>query len=165
MKKPILTSHQQFEQRRFEAGRLFAQDLSNAEIARRLKVARQTVSGWRQRYDAAGEAGLKSSGPPGRTPRLTQAQWSQILQRLSEGPQAHGHKTLLWTLARIGDLIEEVTSVRYTSSHVWYLLKAHGWSAQKPARRSKSRDEAGIQGWKETDWPRIKKGPSSEGPR
>ena len=38
------------EKRRFEAMRLLEQGLNQSETARRLKVARQTVSVWRRQY-------------------------------------------------------------------------------------------------------------------
>ncbi|WP_223840269.1 winged helix-turn-helix domain-containing protein [Saccharopolyspora pogona] len=34
-----------------------------------------------------------------------------------------------------------------------------GWSAQRPARRARERDEDGIATWIAEDWPRIKKTP------
>jgi transposase len=34
-----------------------------------------------------------------------------------------------------------------------------GWSPQKPQRRAIERDEAAIQRWIKTDWPRVKKTP------
>ena len=49
------------EKRRFEAMRRLDQGLNQSETARRLKVARQTVSEWRRRYRAQGEAGLRAT--------------------------------------------------------------------------------------------------------
>jgi transposase len=37
------------------------------------------------------------------------------------------------------------------------LLRALGWTPQKPARRSLERDEAAIRRWIKQDWPRVKK--------
>jgi transposase len=39
------------------------------------------------------------------------------------------------------------------------LLRSMGWSPQKPQRRAIERDEAAIQHWIKTDWPRVKKTP------
>src|SRR2546425_4273439 len=34
--------------------------------------------------------------------------------------------------------------------HVWRVLRALGWSLQRPGRQSRERDEAAIAGWKRT---------------
>ena len=57
MNTPIIKRYQRDEARRMQAAELFEQDLSNAEIARRLKVSRQAVSGWYQTWKEQGKAG------------------------------------------------------------------------------------------------------------
>jgi transposase len=41
---------------------------------------------------------------------------------------------------------------------VWWLLRRHHWSPQRPARRAAERDEDAIARWRAEDWPRIKGG-------
>jgi mono/diheme cytochrome c family protein len=41
-------------------------------------------------------------------------------------------------------------------SHAWRILKAMGWTVQRPERRALERDEAAIARWVKTDWPRIR---------
>jgi hypothetical protein len=36
-----------------------------------------------------------------------------------------------------------------------------GWSCQKPEKRARERDEEAIAGWRQMDWPRIKKSPQN----
>jgi Winged helix-turn helix len=60
------------------------------------------------------------------------------------GPTAHGYATQLWTLARVAEVIERITGVRYHPGHVWRLLRELGWSVQRPARRAAERDEVGA---------------------
>ncbi|WP_161500949.1 winged helix-turn-helix domain-containing protein [Embleya scabrispora] len=49
------------------------------------------------------------------------------------GPEAAGFTGYIWTLARAGRVITRVTGVVYASpSSVWRLLRAHGWSRQRP---------------------------------
>jgi len=142
---------------RNKAAGMFAQDKSNAEIARSLGVGRQTVSRWYQQWKQHGNEGL-TLRTPGPKSRLTQEQWDQIVRDLLLGPKENGYDTQFWSLDRIADLIKTKTGVCYHKCHVWYLLGRIDWSCQKPQRRAKQRDEQAISDWKEHDWPRIKRG-------
>ena len=157
-----LTRHQ-IEQKRQEAAALFLQDLSNAEIARRIGISRPTVSGWKQLWEAQGMEGLKLHAP-GPCARLTEQQVQQILQALLKGPEENGFPTPLWTLKRIAEVIAKLTDVHYNSNYVWELLHQWNWSAQKPEAFAKERDEAEITRWQTEEWPRIKKGHKSGRP-
>jgi transposase len=148
---------------RQQAIALFDTDLSNAEIGRRIGVSRPTISQWRTRYRQEGAHALKLAAP-GPEARLNEEQLNQLAAALLQGPQAHGYPTQLWTLARIADLIQKQTGVTYHPGHVWRLLQQMQWSCQKPQTRAKERNDAAIAQWCEVEWPRIKKGRSSEGP-
>jgi transposase len=63
-----------------------------------------------------------------------------------------------WTLPRIAEVIWRLTGVSYHPGHVWWLLRRHQWSPQRPARRASERDAAEIARWRAEDWPRIKGG-------
>jgi transposase len=115
------------------------------------------VVAWRQQYERKGEAGLAAKPHPGRKAKLSPAQRKKLLRLLKKGPQAHGYATDLWTLPRVAEVIRRRFGVRYDPSHVWRILNALGWSAQKPERRARERDEEGIDRWRKRDWPRIKK--------
>ena len=62
---------QAFEGVRMQAGALFAAGHSQAQVARRLGVARQNVSRWHARWQAGGLQALRSAGPTGPTRALT----------------------------------------------------------------------------------------------
>ncbi len=70
--KGVKRDFKALEKRRFEAMRLLDQGHNQSETARRLKVARQTVSEWRRQYRQRGPAGLRRAGRAGRKPRLAQ---------------------------------------------------------------------------------------------
>jgi transposase len=70
---------------------------------------------------------------------------------------AHGYRTELWTLKRVAQLIGKRFGVSYDPSGVWHVLRNMNWSAQKPERRARERDEQAIAQWRKEDWPRIKK--------
>jgi transposase len=156
---------QAYQDRRLHAADLFQEGVHQAEVARRLGVSRQTVSRWQRRWQADGTDGLRSAGPPGRTPNLSVAQLDTVEQALLQGAKAHGFDTDLWTLGRIAEVIWRTTGVRHHPAHVWKLLRHQlGWSLQRPARRAVERDEQAIRQWVARDWPRVKKTPGAARP-
>jgi transposase len=141
---------QAFEQVRMQAGTLFAAGRSQAEVAHQLGVARQNVSRWR----AGGLKALRSAGPTGQAPRLSDAQLAAIDWALRQGAGAHGFDTDHWTLARITTVIQRLTGVGYHPGHVWKLLRHRlHYRLQRPARRAVERDEQAIARWVAEDWP------------
>src|SRR3954469_25475974 len=61
----------QLERRRRQAAKLLDRGLSQAEVARRVKVSRESVRRWANRIAANGAGeGLKKAGRAGRTARL-----------------------------------------------------------------------------------------------
>ena len=107
---------------------------------------------------AEGKSGLAGAGRAGRLPKLSDEQLAQVEQALLKGPRANGFSTEMWTLARVADVIETVTGVRYGQTQTWTVLRERlGWSRQRPARRAVERDDEAIATWVKQDWPRIKK--------
>ena len=149
--------------RRRAAAKLFTKGVPQAEVARRLKVSRQSVSRWYRTWTEEGKAALVDAGRAGRPPRLTADQKARVEEELLRGPTAHGYATQLWTLARVAEVIQRVTGVRYHPGHVWRLLHELGWSVQRPARRAAERDEEAIARWVKKDWPRVKKARDAAG--
>jgi transposase len=151
------------EQRRMAAVRLLRQGLSQSEVARRMDVHRQSVSRWARELEEAGVRGLRKAERTGRPPKLSPAQLRDIERALKRGPEAFGYTTGLWTAARVRDLIEYRTGVRYHEDHVWRILRKLGWTCQRPTGRALERDEKAIGQWKRYRWPRIKKKRSASG--
>ncbi len=134
-------------------------NLSLHEIARRIGCDASSVMRWRNALQSGGQEALKAKLAPGRPPRLTSKQKKQLVRLLSQGAMGHGYRTELWTTQRIADLIERRLGVRYHRNHVGKLLHQIGWSHQKPERRAVERDDAAIEEWKRSVWPRVKKTP------
>jgi transposase len=151
------------EARRLRAARLFQQGKSQAEIARVLRVHRQTVHRWAKQVEGEGRAALRKAGRAGRKPRLSAAQLRRLAQELKRGPEVLGYETSLWTAPRVADLIERECGIRYHPGHVWKILRQMGWSCQRPAGRALERDETGIRRWKKQRWPELKKKPKKRG--
>jgi transposase len=154
---------EKLERRRREAAKLFAKGVSQAEVARRLNVSRQSVSRWHQTWTEQGKEALVAAGRAGRPPRLSAEQKARVDEELRRGPAAHGYATQLWTLSRVAEVIERITGVRYHPGHVWRLLRELGWTRQRPARRAAERDDEAIARWIKEDWPRVKKARTAAG--
>ncbi|HED03772.1 MAG TPA: IS630 family transposase [Candidatus Fraserbacteria bacterium] len=153
----------ELEVRRRIGGRLLQQGKGVREVARLVGAWPSSVSRWKQALEQGGLEALKAKPHQGRRPRLQPEQKQQLVQVLRAGPQAAGFATDLWTLARVAQLIERLFGVSYHPGYVWYLLRAMGWSCQKPERRARERDEATIGTWRQEEWPRIKKKPGARG--
>ena len=147
----------ELEQRRRQAVALLQQGLRPAQVAKAVGTSRASVTRWRQAYDKRGSPALAAKLHPGRPPRLTGGQRKRLVALLKRGPRRQGYATELWTLQRVGEVIARHFGVTYHPGHVWYLLRGVGWTAQKPERRARERDEEAIARWRAQDWPRIKK--------
>lgn len=142
-----------------EAAKLLRQGVSQAEVARRLGVHRQSVIRWVRRLAQAGVRGLRKAQHTGRRPKLSAAQLRQVERALKRGPEALGYQTGLWTAGRVRELIEYQTGVRYHEAHVWRILRKLNWSCQRPTGRALERDEEAVRHWKRYRWPKLKKKP------
>jgi transposase len=154
------------EGRRLRAWELKQQGWSQRQIAAALGVTEGAVSQWLQRARAGGgAAALRRRVAPGPTPKLTPAQCAQLPQLLARGAEAYGFVGEVWTTRRVATLIEREFGVRYHPAHVSRLLRAIGWSPQKPVRRASQRDEAAIRAWLTERWPALRAKPSARGAR
>jgi transposase len=153
------------KKRRLRAADMFRRGKSQAEVAHALDVSAQSVSQWFRLWSNGGRAALLGAGRAGRLPRLSDEQLDDVVTALKLGPRDNGFPTDLWTLARVADVIEAVTGVRYSQTQTWTILRERlGWSRQRPARRALERNDEAIANWVEVDWPRIKKAPGAGAP-
>ena len=151
--------------RRLRGAELFAAGVRQAEVARQLKVSAQAVSVWRARWKEGGAEALRSRGPSGPAPRLSDQQLATVEQALLGGAAANGFVGELWTLDRVALIIERLTGVQHHPAHVWALLRHRlGWSMQRPVRRAVERDQDAIDRWVKQRWPRIKETPNGAEP-
>lgn len=150
-------SARELEIRREIAANMLEKGMSIREVARMVKASPSTVLGWKRVLEEKGRDGLKPK--PQKTPerRIGADQKARLAEILLKGARAAGYPTELWTLRRIAEVIEKEFGVSYHPGHVWKVMKEMGWSAQKPERRARERDENAIQVWRTTEWERIKK--------
>lgn len=145
------------ERRRLRGARLLASGESQAEVARRVGVSRQTVMRWDRVREQGGVEALRRPKQFGRPERLSVEQRAELVQILKAGALAAGFGTELWTVPRIGQLINQRFGVSMVSTSVWRLLGRLGWSVQRPAGQARERDERAIRTWKQKRWPELKK--------
>lgn len=148
---------QELERRRRRGARLLAAGESQAEVARRVGVSRQTVMRWERSRQAGGMKALRRAPRLGRPERLSAAQRQELVRSLKEGALAAGFPTELWTLPRIAQLIDSKFAVTLVPSSVWRLLGRLGWSVQRPTGQARERDERAVRTWKAKRWPELKK--------
>jgi transposase len=154
------------EQRRFRALNLLEKGLSQAEVARRTKVSRQSVLRWNRQRLEGGKDALRAAGRAGRKPRLDCDQEQALVKILVAGPEAAGFATPLWTLERVARVIREEFGIKCHATTALRVLRDRlGWSCQKPVGRALERDEAAIGTWKRKTWPALKKRPAPKAAR
>lgn len=152
-------------QRRMKAAEMFRRGKRQVEVADQLGVSQPTASRWYQAWVIGGREALVGARRAGRIPRLSDAQLAEVEAKLAEGPKANGFPTEMWTLARVAEVIEKVSGVRYGTTQTWTILRQRlGWSKQRPARRAVERDDEAIATWVKEDWPRIKKARGAAAP-
>lgn len=143
--------------RRVRAGRLMLGGKTPAEAAHAVGVARQTAYTWKAILEEGGIDALRAMPGRGRPAQLDAEQLQGLSRALLQRPSEHGFGTELWTLKRIGVLIERLYGVKFSQTHIWRTLGALGFSAQKPERRAIERDEQAVQTWRRQTWPGLKK--------
>ncbi len=149
---------QVLERRRKQAARLFAKGtLSQASIARELKVSRMSVSRWYRQWKKSGSGALKAAPRAGRKPLLNARHLQRLRTALRKGARAHGFTADLWSLPRVATVIHRIAGVRYHPGHVWKLLGGMNWTVQKPEQQAKERSPEQVEYWKTVRWPELKK--------
>lgn len=151
-------SKAELEARRRRAVAMLNEGKGVCEVARLVGATSGAVTRWRQMYEREGVSGLDAIRQPGSRPRLSANDHERLAELLLQGPRSHGFDTDLWTLARVGDVIERTFGVTYHVCHVWKVLRRMGWSNQKPERRAREQNETAVARWREVEWPRIKRG-------
>lgn len=141
----------ELEIRRQRAANLLESGKGIRETARLVGASPSTVLGWKRVIERDGREGLKAKPPRYNPARLNAEQKEQLKEILLKGARAAGYETELWTLRRITEVIERNFGEKYHVGHVWKILRGMGWTAQKPERRPRKRDEVAIQSWREQE--------------
>ena len=143
--------------KRLRAGRMLLAGRGCAEAAAAVGVARQTVYTWKALLDEGGIDALRAVPEPGRPAQLDAEQLASVRGAILQKPTEHGFGTELWTLKRVGAVIERLHGVRFSQTQVWRILGSLGFSPQKPEKRAIERNEDAVRHWKRRTWPALKK--------
>lgn len=145
------------ERRRLKAGTYFNNGKSEAWVAKHFKVSPVAAWKWHKEWKKDKKKGLKSKGRCGATKKLTKEKLQKIDKLLLKGAEHNGFSSPLWTLDRVAEVIRKEAKVTYHPGHVWKILRAAGWTNQRPVRRARERNEAGIERWYKEVWPTLQK--------
>lgn len=148
--------------KRLKAGRMLLAGKGCADVSKAVGVARQTVYTWKRLLDEGGIDALRAVPERGRPAQLDEQQLAAVRAALLRSPAEHGFGTELWTLKRVGVVIERLHGVRFGQTQVWRILGSLGFSPQKPEKRAIERDEDAVRSWKRSTWPSLKKKPSEK---
>lgn len=147
------------EGRRLRALALHEAGWQGKAIAEALGVTPGAVSQWLKRARVGGRAALRSQPPPGPTPRLSAEQRASLPTVLARGAEAFGFVGDVWTTGRAATVIRREFGVGYHPAHVSRLLRAIGWSVQRPIKRASQRNEAAIAMWETERRPALEAKP------
>jgi transposase len=103
------------------------------DIAQVTALNRATVHSILRRFQQRGINGKDAIKQTGRPAFLTLQQRKTLFKKLEKGPP--NNKTGLWSTKEVQEYIKQQCGVEYTNVHIWELLKALGFSLQKPRPR------------------------------
>ena len=147
------------EGRRLRVWELHQKGWKQQQIAEALGLTQGAISQIVKRAKQGGTQALQKRKAPGAKPRLTNAQIARLLCILEQGAQAAGFAGDVWTCERVAQVIAQEFDVHYHPDYIGCLLRACGWSYQKPVCRATQRQEAALQEWTQERLPALKKGP------
>ena len=148
--------------KRVKAGRMLLAGKGCTEVALAVDVARQTVYTCKRLLNEGGIDALGEVPERGCPAQLDGQQLAALRKALLQSPTEHGFGTELWTLKRVRAVIESPHGVRFSQVHLWRILGAMGFSAQKPEKRALERNEDAVRNWKRNTWPRLKEKPGQK---
>lgn len=134
--------------RRRRGERMLRAGKTPAQVALALGVARQTAYTWKRVLDEGGVDALRAMPARGRKPRLGEPQLQSLARMLLGSPTEHRFGSELWTLKRVGTLIEREFGIEFSLAQVWRILRGLGFSVHKPERRDTGRDGDPVRRWK-----------------
>lgn len=148
--------------KRLKAARMLLAGKGCAEVALAVGVARQTVYTWKRLLDEGGIDALRAVPERGRPAQLDEQQLAALRAKLLQSPTSQGFGTELWTLKRVGAVIERLHGVRFGQTQIWRILGSLGFSPQKPEKRAIERNDEAVRSWKRSTWPALKKKPTEK---
>lgn len=107
---------------------LVSAGMAERQAARTVGVGRRTLQEWIFKYRRGGLAALKKGPYPGRSTKLTKAQFEELGRIIEQGPESVGLDSGVWTAPLAVDLVNRLFGVKYHPDHMRKILKRLGVS-------------------------------------
>jgi transposase len=109
---------------------LVSNGMAELKAADIVGVKRRTLQEWIFKYRRGGLAALEKGPYPGRSPKLTEAQFEELGRIIEQGPESVGLDSGVWTAPLAVELVNRLFGVKYHPDHMRKILKRLGSSVQ-----------------------------------
>ncbi|MBD5605013.1 MAG: IS630 family transposase, partial [Candidatus Eremiobacteraeota bacterium] len=156
--------HATLEALRMRAVRSVQDGESPDDVARALRITPRAMYRWLALYRRGGWNSLKAKKLAGRPPKLDGAKLQWMYNTVTQkNPLQLKFQFALWTREMEAELVAEKYGIRLAKNSVGRLLAQLGITPQKPLYKAAERDEALVQKWLKTEFPKIKKMAKAQG--
>src|ERR1700734_2497777 len=150
--------HATLEALRIRAVQSVQEGESPEVVARTLRITSRTMYRWLAQYRGGGWGALKAKPLAGRPPKLDSKKMKWIYETVTQkNPLQFKFEFALWTREMVAQIIKARFKIVLSVMSVGRLLAQLGITCQKPLHRALERDEALVQRWLKTEYPKIKK--------
>lgn len=143
--------------KRIHAIILSIQEHSSGEIAKLLMVNRTRVPVWINNWNKHGVEGLLEGYRSGRHSLMDSEKFEKLADIIDSGPVAYGLDTGIWNSIIITKVINEEFGIKYHPGHVRKILKALGFSIQRPTIKLVQANSVNKNKWIRYTYPLVKK--------
>ncbi len=140
--------------------------LTKTDAAERCECSTRAIFVWQREFlEDRDLSNVRNRPRPGKTPRLTATQMSDLKAIILAGPEASGLATALWTSTIVANVIHALWEIRFHPSRVRKIMRELGLSHQLPRRRLAKADADAQQKWLAETLPRISQQAAAVGGR